>query len=54
MKWGDLLLLLLGMVLLAAMVLTILLGGEQSRHGVGRLLVDPSSYAGRSQLNAAE
>lgn len=36
MKREDILILILGLLLVVGMLLTILLGGEKSRHGVGR------------------
>jgi hypothetical protein len=38
MKKDDLILLIIGLLLLAGMLITILFGGERSRHGVGILL----------------
>ncbi len=35
MKKDDLLLLIIGLLLLAGMIITIIFGGERSRHGVG-------------------
>lgn len=37
MKREDLLIMIVGLLLLAAMLYTLFFGGEQSRHGVGRL-----------------
>ena len=37
MKKDDLILLIIGLLLLAGMLITILFGGERSRHGVGIL-----------------
>ncbi|GAB4342937.1 MAG: hypothetical protein Kow0089_18390 [Desulfobulbaceae bacterium] len=37
MKKEDLIILILGVLLLAGMVLTVLFGGEKSRHGVGNI-----------------
>jgi len=42
MKREDVILLILAILLLAGMLLTIFLGGEQSRHGVGGNLYNPS------------
>ena len=38
MKKDDLILLIMGLLLLAGMLITVLFGGERSRHGVGILL----------------
>ena len=38
MKKGDIAILIIGMLLLAAMLLTLFFGGQTSRHGVGSLL----------------
>jgi hypothetical protein len=35
MKKDDLIVLLIGLLLLAGMIITVLFGGERSRHGVG-------------------
>jgi hypothetical protein len=40
MKKEDLVILILGLLLLAGMLITILFGGEKSRHGVGSLPVE--------------
>jgi len=37
MKRDDLIILIIGLLLLAGMLLTLLFGGEKSRHGVGIL-----------------
>jgi len=41
MKKDNLILIIIGLLLLAGMLLTILFGGERSRHGVGILLDAP-------------
>jgi len=38
MKKDDLIIFIIGLLLLAGMLITLLFGGEKSRHGVGALL----------------
>jgi hypothetical protein len=58
MKKDDLILLIIGLLLLAGMLVTILIGGERSRHGVGILLdVQPEkeiSHAIKSRLDLCQ
>ena len=58
MKKDDLILLIIGLLLLAGMLITILFGGERSRHGVGILFdVQPEkeiSFTIKSRLDLCQ
>jgi hypothetical protein len=58
MKKDDLILLVIGLLLLAGMLVTIIIGGERSRHGVGIFLdVQPEkeiSFAIKSRLDLCQ